>query len=71
MSVKFSMTPCQAAAVFKACCEGVTSPDLTAIERRNAVEGLERMRRRLDIHRVDLAWADETGAKSISKDQAA
>lgn len=62
MTVKISLSPKEAAALFLAAEHGTKSMSLTTCERNNAANALERMRRRLNIHAVDLAWANEEPA---------
>lgn len=62
MSVKISLSPKEAAALFLAAEEGTKSTGLTTCERNNAANALERVRRRLDIHKVDIEWANEEPA---------
>lgn len=62
MSVKISLSPKEAAALFLAARAGAKSTRLTSHEQSNAANALERVGRRLDIHRVDLAWANEEPA---------
>lgn len=59
MNVKISLSPKEAAALFLAAEAGIKSEALTTCQRQNAANALERTRRRLDIHKVSLAWANE------------
>ncbi|MFN3352940.1 MAG: hypothetical protein ACK4Z5_04965 [Brevundimonas sp.] len=59
MSVKISLSPREAAALFLAAEVGANSMSLTTRQRNNASNALERVRRRLVVHKVDLAWADD------------
>lgn len=59
MSVKITLTPRQAAALYVAASVGVTEPTVPENVRHNASKALNRLQRRLVIHRVEISWANE------------
>lgn len=59
MSVKVTLSPKQAAALYLAATAGMATQDLTPEARQNAVKAINRLYRRIEIHRVEIQWANE------------
>ena len=53
MSVKLSLSPALAVALYRAASAGVGQPALSPAARQSAAKAIGKLQRRLDIHRVD------------------